>query len=172
MALLSALAAALCISGIAPAYADDAADCVSGTGEIRIRGCSRIIESGRLVGQPISPGNLAKAYFNRGIAHVSSGAYDQAIKDYSKVVEINPDDSAAYFNRGSAYRMIGQHDRAIAEYSRAIEIDPQFAQAHNNRGIAYVSKGEIERAIADYDKAIALDVRYAKGLLQPRQRPR
>jgi tetratricopeptide (TPR) repeat protein len=56
--------------------------------------------------------------------------------NYSKAIEINPQDANAYFNRGNAYEEKSDHDRAIAEYSKVIEINPQDANAYFNRGSA------------------------------------
>ena len=45
------------------------------------------------------PGHF-KAYFNRGFAYDKLGLYDQAIKDYSSALEIDPNNVYAYYNRG------------------------------------------------------------------------
>ena len=45
------------------------------------------------------PGHF-KAYFNRGFAYDKLGLYDQAIKDYSYALEIDPNNVYAYYNRG------------------------------------------------------------------------
>ncbi len=43
------------------------------------------------------------AYLNRGNAYHVKGQYDQAIAEYTKVIEIKPMEAMAYYNRGISY---------------------------------------------------------------------
>ena len=45
--------------------------------------------------------------------------YDKAIDDYTKTIELNPDDADAYYSRGNAYRKSEQYDK---EYCPSIVI--------------------------------------------------
>ena len=56
----------------------------------------------------------------------------QAIKDYSKAIEINPEFMYAYNNRGLAYESIGRISQAIADYKKALELNPNYETARNN----------------------------------------
>jgi len=86
--LLSALSLDARIAGV---RADDVADCTKGSGDTLIRGCSRIIKSGRLFGKPISKEDLATAYSNRGDAYRNKGQYDRAIADFDTAIKLlNP----------------------------------------------------------------------------------
>lgn len=51
------------------------------------------------------------------------GHYTEAIKDFTRVIEIDPDNANAYFNRGCCYDSIGELDLAISDYSVALELD-------------------------------------------------
>lgn len=103
----------------------------------------------------------ARKFYERGLLYTEKGDYDQAIRDFSKVIESDPEHAMAYNNRGVAYKQKGDYDRAISDYSRAIEIDPGFAMAYNNRGVAHAGKGDFVSAISDYSKAIEIDSRFA-----------
>lgn len=103
----------------------------------------------------------ARKFYERGLLHTEKGNYDQAIRDFSKVIESEPQHAMAYNNRGVAYKQKGDYDRAISDYSRAIEIDPGFAMAYNNRGAAHAGKGDFGWAIGDYSKAIEIDSMFA-----------
>jgi len=39
-------------------------------------------------------------YYNRGVAYHKKGLFDEAIADYTRAIEINPEDAEAYHNRG------------------------------------------------------------------------
>jgi Flp pilus assembly protein TadD len=45
------------------------------------------------------------------------------VKDFSRVIEIDPQNANAYFNRGCCYDSIGELDLAISDYSVALELD-------------------------------------------------
>ena len=51
------------------------------------------------------------------------GHYKEAIKDFTRVIEIDADNANAFFNRGCCYDSIGELDLAISDYSVALELD-------------------------------------------------
>jgi hypothetical protein len=103
------------------------------------------------------------AYYNRGTALAKRGDYEQAIRDYDMVIEINPAYKEAYNNRGNAYAAIGSYRQAIQNYDKAIEINPNNTAAYNNRGNAFLLLGDNNQAIQNYDKAIEIDPNYAEA---------
>jgi tetratricopeptide (TPR) repeat protein len=60
------------------------------------------------------------------------GEYDKAIADYTKYIQLRPNDDSAYNNRGVAYKNKGDYDKAIADYEAALRIDPNHTNAKNN----------------------------------------
>ena len=103
----------------------------------------------------------AIAYYNRGVDCCIVGSYEEAIKDYSKAIELDGKFIPAYYNRGIAYCEKGSYEEAIKDYSKAIELDGKFAHAYYGRGNVYYKKGANEEAIKDYSKAIELDGKFA-----------
>ncbi len=104
------------------------------------------------------------AYFYLGwLYQVSTNNLNQAIADYSKAIELDPNAANVYNNRGVAYYALDEYDLAVADYSKAIELDPNAANVYNNRGVAYYALDEYDLAVADYSKAIELDPNYAYG---------
>ena len=91
--------------------------------------------------------------FNKGINYVEKGIPDEAIVEYNRAIEINPDRAEAYFNRAIAYRSKGNYDQAIADYSKFIEINPDFARGYRERAVSYLSKQDYDKAWEDVHKA-------------------
>jgi tetratricopeptide (TPR) repeat protein len=54
----------------------------------------------------------AETYFKRASSHHEKGNYDQAIADFSKVIEIDPRSDETYANRGVAYFIIKEYEEA------------------------------------------------------------
>ena len=50
-----------------------------------------------------------QAFFIRGLASSDKQEYDSAIEDYTKAIELNPQDQKAYTNRGIAYGNKGDY---------------------------------------------------------------
>ncbi len=107
---------------LAGVRADDVADCTKGSEDTAIRGCSRIIKSGRLFGKPISKKHHAIVYYNRGVAYDEKGQYDRAIADYDMAIKLNPKHASAYNNRGIVYKKLGQSDKAMSDTQKAKEL--------------------------------------------------
>jgi Zn-dependent protease len=90
---------------------------------------------------------------DRGSFYLTKGGYDQAISEFNKTLEINPNDSGAYRNRGAAYMNKGQYDHAISDYTKALEINPKDAEVYTFRGRAYYFKEKYEKSWEDFNKA-------------------
>ncbi|WP_069790237.1 tetratricopeptide repeat protein [Cyanobacterium sp. IPPAS B-1200] len=102
----------------------------------------------------------AENYYNQGNLLREREEYDQAIEEYTRAIEINPNYTDAYYNRGLTYADLERYQEAIADYTRTIAIDPEYLDAYNNRGIIYASLQDFDRAIADYIKVIDSDPSY------------
>ena len=96
-------------------------------------------------------------YEKRADASFANGAFDSAIADYTKAIEMDPKSAEAIMGRGLAYANKQSYDLAIADYDKAIELKPKNVAAFANRGAAYEKKGDTEKAVADYDKAVELE---------------
>lgn len=49
--------------------------------------------------------------------------YIGAIADYSKAIELKPDNADAYYNRGNSKILLKDYNGAITDYSKAIELN-------------------------------------------------
>jgi tetratricopeptide (TPR) repeat protein len=94
--------------------ADDAVVCSGPHSTVaaddRIAACTRVIDSGQWRVEA-----LGWAYLNRCLARYDKQAWDEALSDCSKAIEINPKDARAFYGRGNAWRAKGHNDRAIAD---------------------------------------------------------
>ena len=73
------------------------------------------------------------AYFNRGSAFATKGDHNRAIADFTKAIEITPQNADLFYSRGLVHRAKGEISEAIADYTRAIELNPRHAAAYNSR---------------------------------------
>ena len=103
---------------------------------------------GLLAEEPAVTG-AAEAYFHLGWLHqVPLEDLNQAIADYDRAIELNPQDAIAYNNRGIAYADQGDYENAIENFDSAIRLGSDIS--YYNRGNAYRHRGELDLAISDY----------------------
>jgi tetratricopeptide (TPR) repeat protein len=100
-----------------------------------------------------------KAYNNRAYCLAKLGNYQEAILDYTTVIQQDKHNIHALHNRGISYERCAKYKEAVRDFTYVIEIDPQNANAYFNRGCCYDSIGELDLAISDYSVALELDLR-------------
>ena len=99
---------------------------------------------------------LAETLAVRGYLYANKREYDLALADWTKAIDLDPEDAGVYRNRGTAYLFKGDFDSAIQDLNKAIDLDPEEAGVYNNRGLAYTGKSDFDLAIQDHSKAIDL----------------
>ena len=109
------------------------------------------------------PNLNADTYLNNGNSKYNLKDYYGAISDYTKAIEIDPNNANAYFNRGNSKYDLKDYYGAISDYTKAIEIDPNNDSAYYNRGLSKYDLKDYYGAISDYTKAIEIDPNYAKA---------
>ena len=94
-------------------------------------------------------------------------ALDEAIRDYTEAIRLDPADHDAYFSRGEAHRDKGETEKAIVDFDNAIK------NSHNLHAYYYSARGNLYRdakrdygkAISDYSEAIRLDPKLSEAYL-------
>jgi Tfp pilus assembly protein PilF len=97
----------------------------------------------------------ADAYYKLGIFYLENGNYRQAISEFRRALDMNPDDPNYYFSMGTAYSLEGEDEAAIKELKTALRLDPKYSEAHNNLGYIYAKKKRWAEAIAEFKAALA-----------------
>jgi len=107
----------------------------------------------------IEPNN-AELYSSRGQSYcpaISDELYDNAIKDFTKAIEINPKDPFYYYQRAETYHLQGEKEKAINDLSQAIRIIPNDVKLFIMRARYYSRSGNNIAAIRDMQSAIKLE---------------
>lgn len=96
-------------------------------------------------------------YNQRAINNMYAKEYAQAIENFSKVIELNPEDSIAYLDRGLAKEYNNDFEGAIEDYSLQLTIVPQMVDAYYLRALLENKLNRLKKAEADYLKTIELE---------------
>ena len=111
----------------------------------------------------------AHNYLSRGIAYSDKGDYDAAIKDYNKVIELNPDSGAKEMLRDVFNKKVvvslqkKDYDSSILAFTEEINYlnglqaptsdKWALSEAYHHRARAYRAKGDTAAAELDFQKA-------------------
>lgn len=111
-----------------------------------------------LIGQAIAhrPGT-AMYHNNLGKAHRSQERFEEALAQYRRALELEPNMVEALYNSGEALRWLGDLDGAITMLEKAVAVRPQFADAHFQLGNALLIRGRPGEAAMRYQMVIQLD---------------
>ena len=107
---------------------------------------------------------LSDAHNSRGIELADRGWLDEAIKEFQKAIELDPDSAHAHDNLATVYSEKKLWREALQEYLTAIRLEPDSATAHYNLACFLASHGG-DMAIAEYQDALAQDPEYPDASL-------
>ena len=88
--------------------------------------------------------------------------YQDAIKQYSILIEADRHNISALYNRAWCYNKIGQDNQALTDYLEAVKYDglvefDNYAIIYNNIAYWYIVHNQIQNAVEPIKKALALD---------------
>lgn len=95
-------------------------------------------------------------FFYRGQHLLFEGKYQQAIDNFNKLIQLDPNLHEAYFFRGIGKYNLGDFLGARADFDKALSIHPIFTLAYHYRAITHSRLGDYEKALADLQEAIDL----------------
>jgi tetratricopeptide (TPR) repeat protein len=73
--------------------------------------------------------------------------------DYSKCIDLEPDNANFYVDRASAKEELGDEYGAIRDATKAIELDPKSSKAYYIRAYCKCKQEALEDAIDDFSMA-------------------
>ena len=98
----------------------------------------------------------AQIVYDEAMTKMTPGHYPEAVRLFTRAVDIYPQLSAAYLERGNALNTMGETEGALADYDKAIEMG-NLAAAYTARGRLYVARGDAQRAEADFTRSLGVE---------------
>lgn len=94
-------------------------------------------------------GQSAEDYNEMGLKSDSLGKYQDAIKHFSKAIELAPEMGTAWYNRGGVRMKLKQYSLAVVDFNKSILLDNENWDAYFNRALAYRYTYNYQFALAD-----------------------
>jgi DNA-binding response OmpR family regulator len=97
----------------------------------------------------------AKSFMARGDLYLKEQRFEQAIKEYEKVLDIL-ESAEVYYNIGYIKTAKGEYDEALAAFRKAVQINQMFAKAYQAMAEVYIKQGN--KAMAEKYLQMAGDI--------------
>lgn len=99
--------------------------------------------------------NNLKKFIEKGIAYHDSGEYDNAIKEYEKALEIDPNSSLIYYEISFSYFSKEDYENAEKYSKKSIELDDQnLLPSYITLANSLDMQGKSKKALKVYEKAM------------------
>jgi Flp pilus assembly protein TadD len=92
-----------------------------------------------------------------GDLYFENDRFEQAIKEYNKVLKLNPSDVDTYNDLGLAEFYTGRTNSAVDTLKKGTAVDPSFQRIWLSLGFVLASSGRNEEAREILNKAVELD---------------
>ncbi|MEG4230044.1 tetratricopeptide repeat protein [Microcoleus sp. N9_B2] len=91
-----------------------------------------------------------------GELNIQNENYQAAIEDYTRLLQLNPNESQAYWHRGLAWLELGNYQESIKDCTQYLKLRPDFIQGYIARAGQFKDIGNLQRAIEDCTYALSL----------------
>ncbi|MBN2534589.1 MAG: EAL domain-containing protein [Spirochaetales bacterium] len=99
---------------------------------------------------------LASVFFKRGMDYFKKGQFDQSILEFSKVLEIDPENIEALYHKAHAYHEDECYGAALEDIAHILRIKPDYTNA-------YLTKALVLEKCKRYDESIDAYLYYIKN---------
>ena len=97
----------------------------------------------------------SKQYMKAGDEFLRKMSFDDAIEQFTRAIELDPDDDKAYIQRALAYMQLNDFEKASLDFDRALVFNEKDGELYFLSGNSYYLLGNSEIALDRLSKAIS-----------------
>ncbi len=106
---------------------------------------------------------LAPVHVTFGLIYQGTGRYQDAVKEFTRALDLDPTSDAAYRGLASSYQSLGRTKEAEDAYRRAIAIRKDYWGGYNALGNFYSNTARYDDAAAQFQRTIELAPENVRG---------
>lgn len=103
----------------------------------------------------------AEDFKEKGNKEFGAGNFEEAIKLYTKAIEVDDKNHIYYSNRAACYHALNQYDKAGEDGRRCIDVKPNWAKGYFRVGLAYMFQRKYDDAIQWFKKGLLVEPKNA-----------
>ena len=126
-----------------------------------LSGLQRYREAEEVLRRALEGLDNAPTRYELGVVLDRAGRLSDAIAEYRRALDHNPNHLEALNNLGVALAGQGRMDEAARRFERVLAVDPENADAHANLGLALAAAGARDDAASAFREALRLDPDHA-----------
>ncbi len=108
--------------------------------------------------------SLIDARYLLGLTYEATNKLEQAINEYSAILDVTPNDPVTILARATARSKAGLEPAALEDFDRFLKVEGSSADAYRQRGAARAELEQFDAAMADFDEALRLDPKLVDAL--------
>lgn len=99
----------------------------------------------------------------KGNEAMKSQDFNEAVSNYSKSIELDPEEPSTYCNRALVYLKLKDFSKALSDANNALKIKPDYLKAYHRRGKAYQAVNKLDLAIKDFQHILEIEPQNAEA---------
>lgn len=99
----------------------------------------------------------ARKAFKQGLKLRGNAAPDEALKNFSRAIELYPEYFQAFAERGDTYVALRKLPEAAADFGSALKLNARYGPALRGSGYCRLEKREFTEAIEYFERAISVE---------------
>lgn len=112
------------------------------------------------------PKPQAYDHFIAGYNFYKQGNYNNALAEYNKAIEDDPNNNDIYYYRGTTFLKTGENDKALSDFKKSIELDPHHFESYRNLDWVFAKQGKWDAIISYWSEFIQLEPEHAQAYLE------
>ncbi|HAF07485.1 MAG: Uncharacterized protein XD76_0321 [candidate division TA06 bacterium 32_111] len=108
--------------------------------------------------------NKIAEHYNLGIAFLLTEMYEEAIREFKHIIQLDKTDAKSYFYLGLIYFRTGNYNESLKYFEEILKLGIINVSLFNNIALTYERLGMFERAEEFYERAVKLEPENSKIL--------
>ena len=105
------------------------------------------------------------AFNDRALCRIECGGTEgQAMADFDKGIEVEPDYASVYHNKGWYLNKIEKHQKAILYFEKTLELEPDRAVTYENLADTYLNLAAKQKALIAFQNALKCLKPFCSGI--------
>ena len=105
----------------------------------------------------VSDVTQARDHLEKGLNLANAGKYEEAVAEFSEVIQLVPYEFIPYYNRAICYSQLHNDDAALQDYLRVVELKPDYIDTYSRLTTIYANRNMYDDALNSTNKWISLD---------------